>query len=162
MPRVFIGIGSNIDRERNVRAAVGRLKETGTGIVISPVYESRAYGFEGGNFYNLAIGMETDIPPESLTGILRDIEDGQGRLRDGPKYSSRTLDLDLLIYGDLVRHDETLNVPRRDIMSCSFVLRPLADIAGEFRHPESGARIIDIWRAFDRPDQELWKVEFEL
>ena len=162
MPKVYIGIGSNIDRETNVRAAVTRLQALGTGMRVSPVYESAAYGFEGENFYNLAVGLDTELPPDALTAALRDIEDAHGRLRDRPKYSSRTLDLDLLIYGDLVRHDDAVNVPRRDITRCAFVLRPLADIAGEVSHPETGEKIIDLWRAFDRPDQPLWPADFDI
>lgn len=162
MPRVYIGVGSNINRDTNIRSAVVRLGELGWDLQVSPVYESKAYGFTGDNFYNLAVGMETELPPEALTDSLREIEDAHGRRRGEPKYSSRTLDLDLLVYGGLVRHDDILNVPRRDITGCAFVLRPLADIAGDLVHPETGEKIAAIWRAFDRPDQALWQVDIDL
>jgi 2-amino-4-hydroxy-6-hydroxymethyldihydropteridine diphosphokinase len=141
---------------------MSELKRLGTGIKISPVYESRAYGFSGDNFYNLAVGLDTDLVPGVLTGKLRDIEDRHGRLRHLPRYSSRTLDLDLLLYGDMICHDANLDVPRRDIMSCAVVLKPLAEIAGELRHPEAGVLLREIWEAFERPGQDIWAVEFEL
>jgi 2-amino-4-hydroxy-6-hydroxymethyldihydropteridine diphosphokinase len=138
------------------------LNHLGAGIVISTVYESRAYGFIGDNFYNLAVGLDTELAPAVLAGLLREIEDRHGRARNLPRFSPRTLDLDLLLYGDMVCHDEDLNVPRRDIMTCAFVLKPLTEIAGEIRHPESGLRIREIWEAFDRPDQDIWPVEFSV
>lgn len=160
MARAYIGIGSNVERESNIRAGISRLKELGSGLTISSVYESCAYGFDGDNFYNLVIGMETDVSPTTLAGLLREIEDEHGRTRNEPRYSSRTLDLDLLLYDDLIFHDDTLHLPREDILTCAFVLGPLAEIAGDIRHPESDIRISEIWKSFDRPEQKIWAVEF--
>ncbi len=160
MPSAYIGIGSNIARDTNIRAGLKALRQLGSVMVISTVYESKAFGFDGDNFYNLAVALETDIDAPTLNAMLHAIEQKHGRERKVPRFSSRTLDLDLLLYGDMVRHDAVLDVPRGDITTCAFVLRPLAEIAGQLHHPESGIRISDIWAAFDRPEQQTWPVAF--
>lgn len=160
MPSAYVGIGSNIDRDTNIRSGLSALKQLGCAMVTSTVYESKAFGFDGDNFYNLAVALETDIDAPVLNAMLRDIEQNHGRERNVPRFSSRTLDLDLLMYGDMIRHDAVLDVPRGDIMTCAFVLRPLAEIAGQLQHPESGIRISEIWARFDRPEQQTWPVEF--
>jgi len=161
MIRAFISIGSNINREDNIRSGVACLKRLGDKLQFSRVYESRAYGFEGDNFYNLVVGMETGLAPDMLTDRLREIEDMHERKRDVPKFSSRTLDLDLLLYGAMVRHDAGIHIPRRDIMKFPFVLKPLSEIAGDIRHPESGRLISEIWQSFDCTEEDIWPVEFD-
>lgn len=161
MVNACIGVGSNVDRDHNIRSGIMALRELGVPMRVSSVYESRAWGFEGDNFYNLAVQLETDIAADTLAERLREIENRHGRTRDVPRFSARTLDLDLLLYGDLVRHDSSVDVPRKDILTCAFVLRPLAEIAGSLQHPESGLTISAIWAAFDRPDQQTWPVEFK-
>jgi 2-amino-4-hydroxy-6-hydroxymethyldihydropteridine diphosphokinase len=161
MTVAYIGIGSNVDRNANIRSGLKALAQLGSPMVVSTVYESKAFGFDGDNFYNLAVAIDTAIDAPTLNTILHGIEQQHGRARDVPRFSSRTLDLDLLLYGDLVRHDAVLDVPRSDIVSCAFVLRPLADIAGPLQHPESGIRIDALWAAFDRTDQQTWPVELE-
>jgi 2-amino-4-hydroxy-6-hydroxymethyldihydropteridine diphosphokinase len=136
------------------------LQHLGTLERVSAVYESKAYGFAGDNFYNLAVRLATELAPGVLVLRLREIEDRHGRSRHVPRYSPRTLDLDLLLYGDMICHDATLDVPRRDILTCAFVLRPLADIAGDCVHPETGMRLREIWDKFNRPDQETWPAPF--
>lgn len=160
MPRAYIGVGSNIDRETNIRSGMQELQALGSVDRVSPVYESKAYGFEGENFYNLAVCLATDLVPAILVERLRHIEDRHGRARQVPRYSSRTLDLDLLLYGDMVCHDDKLDIPRKDILTCAFVLRPLADIAGACRHPEKGITLREIWAGFNRPGQDIWTVPF--
>ena len=131
----------------------------GSSLAISTVFESKAYGFDGENFYNLVIGMDTELSAHILNSKLRGIEEQHGRVRNLPRFTSRTLDLDLLIYGDLVIHDQELVVPRDDILTYAFVLKPLAEIAGEFRHPETGMLIRDTWNSFEQGEQDLWPVE---
>ncbi|MEX2525232.1 MAG: 2-amino-4-hydroxy-6-hydroxymethyldihydropteridine diphosphokinase [Gammaproteobacteria bacterium] len=159
MPRVFVGIGSNIDREASIRIGVGVLRDLFGELLVSGVYESPAYGFDGDNFYNLVVAFETDLSPEALTRELHRIEDHLGRDRKTPRFSSRILDLDLLLYGDMIRHEEGLDIPREDILKYAFVLRPLAEIAGGMKHPESGETFESLWQAFERTDQELWPVQ---
>lgn len=161
MVRAYIGIGSNVDRDVNIRSGLRALAALGSAMLVSSVYESRAYGFAGDDFYNLAVALDTDLDAEILCDRLRHIEQQHGRQRNVPRFSSRTLDLDLLLYGDMVRHDELVDVPRRDILSCAFVLGPLAEIAGTLQHPESGIRIGELWQAFDRTDQRIWPVIFD-
>jgi 2-amino-4-hydroxy-6-hydroxymethyldihydropteridine diphosphokinase len=161
MSRAFIGIASNIDREKNIRSGLDQLSELGAIMAMSGVYENKAVGFIGDNFYNLAIKLGTELPVLELNRLLREIEDRHGRLRDVPRFSDRTLDLDLLIYDELVRHDDELDIPRQDILTYAFVLKPLAEIAAEVKHPESGLKLADIWESFDQSDQELWPVIFD-
>ncbi len=160
MIRAFISVGSNVDREHNIRSGVARLKQLGGRFQLSTVYESKAYGFDGDNFYNLVAGMETELEPDVLLAKLHEIEDLHDRRRDVPKFSPRTLDLDLLLYGSMVSHDSGLNVPRRDIMKFPFVLKPLAEIAEDIRHPESGRLIREICESSGYTQQDIWPVAF--
>lgn len=145
MARVYVGIGSNIERERHIRAAVAALRARLGALQLSGVYESQPIGFEGDNFYNLVAAGDTDEPPETVVAILHDIEQRQGRRRTDTRFASRTLDLDLLLYDDLVRHDGTVDVPRREILDYAFVLQPLADIAPDQVHPETGRTLGAHW-----------------
>ncbi len=161
MPRVYVGIGSNIDKEENIRGAVRELTAHYGPLTLSPVYESEALGFEGENFYNLVAGFDTSRSTQEIKKLLSQIESRFGRLRQNKRFSSRTLDLDLLLYGDMVRHDDMANLPHPDIQRYAFVLRPLADIAPDLRHPETGLTCTRMWQQFDRGKQEMWKTDFD-
>lgn len=158
MARVYVSIGSNIDRERNIAAALASLREQFGELQQSTVYETEAVGFEGDPFYNLVVGFDTALAPRELARLLRDIEDRHGRQRNGGKFSARTLDLDLLLYDDLVLDEPDLKLPRAEILEYAFVLRPLAEIAGQRRHPLSGFSFADLWGAFDPTAQPMWPV----
>lgn len=158
MARIFVGVGSNVDRERNIAGGLDALADAFGPLTVSTVYESEAVGFRGDNFYNLVVGFDSDASPEAVSAELRTIEDRFGRRRGGPHFAARTLDLDLLLYNDLVRNDGIIDVPREDVTRYAFVLRPLAEIAGGLRHPVSGIRFADLWAAFDRSSQPLWPV----
>jgi len=129
-------------------------------LTLSSVYESPPVGFEGDHFYNLAAGFDTDIPVEQLTTELHGIERSQGRARTGERFGPRTLDLDLLLYGDLIRHDHTVDVPRREILDYAFVLLPLAEIAPEQLHPEIGKAFGTLVNHFTIGKSEISRVEF--
>jgi len=148
MPRVYVSIGSNIDREKNIRGAVRVLRERYGKLALSRVYETPAEGFDGDAFYNLVAGFDTDEPVEQLHQALSAIEAAHGRTRTGPRFGPRTLDLDLLLYGDLVRHESGVDLPRDEIRTYAFVLGPLAEIAPDQRHPETGARLGELWEKF--------------
>jgi 2-amino-4-hydroxy-6-hydroxymethyldihydropteridine diphosphokinase len=156
MARVYIGVGSNVDPEANIRQGIQLLRRAFGDLIVSPVYESPAVGFAGDNFYNLVVGFDTVLDPKALIQALHTIEIHCGRERGkAARLSPRTLDLDLLLYGDWVLHEEKLELPRRDILEYAFVLRPLADIAGDLLHPVSGQRIEDLWQRFERNAQPL-------
>lgn len=148
MPRVWVSVGSNIDRERHIRAALDDLRGLFGELVVSPVYETQAVGFSGDAFYNLVVGFDSELPPGRLHGLLRAIEARHGRERTGERFSSRTLDLDLLTYGDAVTEEGGKALPRDEILRYAFVLAPLADVAGDQRHPQLGESYRDLWERF--------------
>lgn len=159
MAKVYVGIGSNIEPSRHVRAALADLRRTFGRLEVSPVYQTEAVGFAGEDFLNLVVGFETDADPEALNILLREIEDRNGRRRGPERYASRTLDLDLLLYDDLVAADPAMNLPRDEILRFAFVLKPLADIAGERRHPTDGRTFNELWAGMAGQAPSLTTVE---
>lgn len=161
MARVYLSIGSNIQREQHIRAGVQALLRHYGELQLSSVYESAAVGFEGENFYNLVAAIDTDETVQQVAQVLRQIEDAQGRTREGPRFSSRTLDIDILLYDDLVLNEGKLVLPRDEINKNAFVLWPLAEIAANLRHPILHKSYAELWAAFDKDSQPLWPVPFE-
>lgn len=160
MTTVYVSIGSNIDRERNIRGGVAALRERFGGLRLSTVYESEAVGFQGDPFFNLVASFETEVGPDAVVAALRAIEDRFGRVRSGPRFSSRTLDIDLLLYGDAV-FDEPVVIPRKEITRNAFVLLPLAELAPDAVHPTVGKTYAAMWDAFHKDSQPLWPVAFD-
>lgn len=161
MATIYISLGSNIDREQNTRSGVQALRDAFGKLELSSVYESEAVGFEGDAFYNMVIACSVDIPVLQVNQVLRDIEDTYGRDRSGPKFSSRTLDLDLLLYDDLVIEQDGLVLPRGEILNNAFVLWPLAEIAPDLVHPVAGKRYAELWHEFDKSRESLHPIEFD-
>lgn len=159
MPRIWLSLGSNEARERSLRGAVRMLREAFGPLVLSTVYESAAVGFVGEPFLNLVAGVDTDWPVEAVQRRLREIEDAHGRVRGGDRFCPRTLDIDLLTYGDLVRPD--LDLPRTEITRHAFVLGPLAEVAPDERHPVLGRSYAELWADFERAAQPLSPVGLE-
>ncbi|MFQ5488121.1 MAG: 2-amino-4-hydroxy-6-hydroxymethyldihydropteridine diphosphokinase [Gammaproteobacteria bacterium] len=162
MPRVYVSIGSNIEREANIRAAVQGLRERYGGLVLSSVYESEAVGFKGEDFYNLVAAFDSEEAVSEIGDFLRGLEQRRGRRRGGARFASRTLDMDLLLYGDQVLEEGRIRLPRDEITACAFVLCPLAEIAGSERHPVSGLCYEALWREFDKRGQRLAPVSLVL
>lgn len=159
MARVYVSLGSNIDRERHIASALELLTEAFGPLDQSSVFESEAVGFDSPAFYNLVVGFDTDEEPRAVQRVLRRIEEQNARVRTG-RLSARTLDLDLLLYDDRVVDEEGLRLPRNDIIRYAFVLGPLAEIAGDERHPVTGERYAQMWSAFDDSGQQLTRIEW--
>lgn len=159
MPKVYISIGSNIEPAKHIRIGVECLRREFGEVALSPVYESEAVGFAGDNFYNLVAAFETERDVYRVNRALRQIEDDNGRQRGPDKFAPRTLDMDLILYGDLCIKESGLSLPRDEILKYAFVLRPLADIAGGEKHPQTGQRYAELWAAFDDKAQALWPVQ---
>lgn len=162
MSQVYVSVGSNINKEQNIRAGIHALKAQFETIICSSIYESESVGFEGDNFYNLVIGFTTDKTPHQVSEILKEIENQNGRDRSGPKFSSRTLDIDLLLYDDLTLNDGVIEIPRDEITKNAFVLWPLAEIAPDLNHPQLQQSYSKMWEAFDQQSQPLWAIENSL
>ena len=145
MTQVAVGIGSNIDREMNVRQAVKSLSHEFGSLSCSPVYESEASGFSGPPFYNLVATFETAMDVLAVCAKIRAIEIFQGRQLGNGRAGSRTLDIDLLLYGDSILYDIDLDVPRREIIDHAYILKPLADLLPEMSHPVTGEPFGQTW-----------------
>ncbi len=153
MTKVFVSIGSNLERERHIPQALEELEKAFGPLQVSSIYESEAEGFEGPPFHNLVAAFETGLPVEKVYETLKEIEQRHGRGPGSRKFASRTLDLDLILYGDLILKDPADGrqlLPRGDILRYAFVLEPLAEIAPERRHPVLGKTYRELWRSFDR------------
>lgn len=154
--KVYVSIGSNIDREKHIGAALAAMENLYGSLQLSAVYESAAVGFESFPFYNLVAGFESDIPPLTIQQQLHEIEDQHERVRS-VNLVARTLDLDLLLYGDEVIDSGRLHIPRDDITRYAFVLCPLAELASDSKHPENGIDYQTLWDDFEG-DKSLTRV----
>ncbi|MGH8475894.1 MAG: 2-amino-4-hydroxy-6-hydroxymethyldihydropteridine diphosphokinase [Methylococcales bacterium] len=150
MPKIHLSMGSNIDRETHISSALRELGELFGELAISSVYETLAVGFEGPPFFNLVVSFQSDEPLLELAKALREIEIRHGRAQKCAKFTDRTLDLDILLYGDLIFKDDKFQIPRDDIMRYAFVLEPLAEIAPNERHPVTRERYLELWKEFDK------------
>jgi 2-amino-4-hydroxy-6-hydroxymethyldihydropteridine diphosphokinase len=154
MPRVWVSVGSNIEREKHTRAALDDLRALFGKLIVSPLYEAGAVGFEGDAFFNLVVGFDTELPPSRLHGLMREIEARHGRERGSEKFAARTLDLDLLTYGREVTDEGGKRLPRDEIIHYAFVLAPLADVAGDELHPQLGETYRSLWEKFYPDDAQ--------
>jgi len=147
--RVYVSIGSNVDREHNIPGGLQALYRRFGPLAVSTVYECPAVGFEGEDFYNLVVGFDSEEPIADVHAALHEIEDRYGRDRSKPKFSPRTLDLDLLLYGDRIWREGRLVLPRPEIDRVAFVLGPLAELAGDRLHPVHDVPFTALWARFD-------------
>jgi 2-amino-4-hydroxy-6-hydroxymethyldihydropteridine diphosphokinase len=155
MSTAWLGLGSNVNAETNIRAGIRELEEKFSSVHLSPAYTSTSVGFEGDDFINLVARVETDIHPMELRHYLRDLEDRYGRKRDVPKFSDRSLDIDILLYDDLVLLSPVLEIPRAEILKFSHVLKPLADLEPELMHPTELRSMSEIWKSLGLKDDYL-------
>ena len=145
MTEIFVSVGSNVDRERHILLSLELLRARFGELHRSSVYESPSVGFDGDPFFNLVVAFSTHAEPRQIVSALRDIEGRCGRDRSEKRFGPRTMDLDLLLVGDRVADDEGIVLPHEEISSRAFVLCPLAEIAGQRKHPVSGATLAEMW-----------------
>ena len=155
--KVYLGIGSNIDRSKAISTALTLLEQAFGKLDISPTFESEAVGFSGDNFYNLVVSFTTSVSLTDIIKIYKNIEDDAGRNRSDPKFSARTIDIDPLMYGDLIC-DSPVQLPRDEILKNAYVLWPLAIMAADEKHPETGLSFSEHWKRYDKK-QKLWQVD---
>ncbi len=155
MSTAWLGLGSNVNAESHIRAGIAALRQTFGDIGLSPAYASTAVGFDGDDFINLVARVETDMQPIELRQYLRDLEDCYGRQRDVPKFSDRTLDIDILFFDDLVLLSPILEIPRAEILKFAHVLKPLTDLEPDLVHPSELRSMADIWQSSGLDDNCL-------
>lgn len=152
MSIAWLGLGSNVNAETHIRAGIGELEKDFQSVTLSPVYTSTSVGFDGDDFINLVARVETEMHPMELREYLRDMEDRFGRKRDVAKFSDRSLDIDILLYDDLVLLSPVLEIPRAEILKFSHVLKPLADLEPDLIHPTELRSMTEIWQASGMDD----------
>jgi len=160
MAQVYVSIGSNQQREYYILSCLDALADSFGELQLSSVFESEAVGFTGDNFYNMVVGFGTTLGVADLSRALKAIEDANGRTRTGPKFSGRTLDIDILTYDQRTGDCEGVSLPRDEILKNAFVLWPLAQIAPQALHPVTGQSYAELWQGYDRSRQVLWPVAF--
>lgn len=156
--KAYLGLGSNIDARRNITSAIDALKKQFGEVDLSPVYRCPAVGFEGDDFINLVAGIETRMTPLELDAFLHELENAHGRDRSAPRWSSRTLDIDVLLYGDLWLISPALELPRKEILTTAHVLKPLAELAPDLLHPVERKSIAELWARFPQKEAKLQPV----
>ena len=159
MSTAYLGLGSNVDAHAHIAAGIAALREAFSTLRLSPAYLSTSVGFDGADFINLVAEIETELQPTELKNFLNDLEDRQGRLRNVPKFSDRTLDIDILLYDDLYLLSPVLKIPRTEIMKFAHVLKPLADLAPGLVHPVFRKTIAEIWRDYPGDRNALREIE---
>lgn len=159
MVSVYVAVGSNVDPERNLAIAGRELRREFPDVRFSPWYRNHAVGFVGADFINYVAGFTTELPIEEVIARLHAIETLCGRPRDAPRWAPRTMDLDVLLYGDVVCDTPRLKLPRPDLLKRAFMLGPLAALAPDLAHPTEKLTIGELWQRFDRAAHPLIEVQ---
>ena len=159
---VFLSLGSNIDPEKNLKYACRELKKAFGNIQISSVYRNKPIGFEGNDFLNMVVKVKSTFNPNEMLDFIRGLEAATGRDIGIGAFDSRTLDIDMLLFGSLVRPEKPFKIPRNDIELYSFVLCPLAEIEPDGIHPITGKTFKDLWESFDQAEHPLSKASLEV
>ena len=158
MDIVYIGVGSNVDREKYTRIAIDELLLLDSELKVSPIYECEPIGFESDPFYNFVIELRTSLNLTEFSHALREVEFKWGRKSEAKKYEDRCLDLDVLLFGELVSHHSPV-IPREDIFKYPFVIQPLYDLNPDLVIPNDGRKVKDIWQTMESFDS-LSQVNF--
>lgn len=159
--KVFVAAGSNIDPLRHLRAALAGLEQSYAPLDISPAYRNKAVGFQGDDFVNLVVGFGTTDSLEQVRARLQRIEADCGRPREAPKWAPRSMDLDILLFGNELRNEPGLVLPRPDLVKRPYMLKPMADIAPDVEHPTLQRTMRSLWEAFDGKDHAMTVVHLD-
>jgi 2-amino-4-hydroxy-6-hydroxymethyldihydropteridine diphosphokinase len=167
MTDVFVAAGSNIEPIKNLKLALVELERSEGSLRVSPAYRNKAVGFEGDDFVNLVVGFNTKDSLEQVRSRLQQIEADCGRPLDAPKWAPRSMDLDILLFGDEVRSEPGpstslrtgLVLPRPDLVKRPYMLKPICDIAPNLKHPTLHRTMRELWEAFEGKDHEMTVVE---
>ena len=144
MITTYIGVGTNVERKKHVEAAIVELSKLSQHVKLSTIYECEPVGFDSHAFYNLVIELQTSMSLQELSQSLRQIETIWGREEFAEKYQDRSLDLDILLFGDEVR-DSAPQLPRHDIFKYPFVIQPLYELCPDLRIPSDGRTVRQVW-----------------
>jgi 2-amino-4-hydroxy-6-hydroxymethyldihydropteridine diphosphokinase len=161
METLTLSLGSNLDAGHHIDKALTALARRFGDLRLSSVYESKAVGFSGGNFLNMVVAVQTDAELAVISLFLKALENQHGRTSDQQRFSSRTLDIDILSYGSRVGRFDGMQLPRPEITENAYVLWPLAEVCGALVDPHSGQSYADLWQAYDKSRQDLWKIDFQ-
>jgi 2-amino-4-hydroxy-6-hydroxymethyldihydropteridine diphosphokinase len=155
---VYVAAGSNIEPRKNLARAVAALERAFPGVRFSPWYENQAAGFSGDDFINLVAGFSTELPLTEVLARLHAIETECGRPRGAPRWAPRSMDLDVLLFGQTVCDEASVKLPRPDLTKRAYMLGPLAALAPEVVHPTAGVTIGELWRRFDQAAHPLRQI----
>lgn len=161
MAHVYVAIGSNVDPQKNIYKAAKELARLFPGARFSSWYRNRAVGFEGDDFINGVVGFATDAALSEVIESLHAVEALCGRPRNAPRWAPRSMDLDVLLYGNAVCAEPSMTLPRPDLVKRPYMLGPLAEIAPEVVHPTAGLTIGELWQRFDRHAHPMDRIPFE-
>lgn len=158
MSDVFVAAGSNVQPDLNLRRALDALQRIYAPLTISPAYRNKAVGFEGADFINLVVGFTTADSLVEVRNKLQSVEALCGRAPDAPKWAPRSMDLDILLYDDVVSDEPGYLLPRPDLVKRPYMLKPMADIAPDRNHPVLQRTMQELWEAFDQAGHEMKEV----
>ena len=156
-PTVLVAAGSNVAPLANLRRALAVLDRHFAPLRVSSAYANPAFGFAGDEFVNLAVGFVTSLGVADVQERLHEAEAACGRPRDAPKWAPRTMDLDLLLFGDLVCTRPGLTLPRPDMLRRVYMLGPAAEIAPEFVHPVAERTLSSLWQELREREPPQWR-----
>lgn len=157
-----MAIGSNVEPETHVRQAALALRQLFPDCAFSACYRNPAFGFQGADFVNAVAGFCTALAIDALLAQLRAIETRCGRGAADPRWGPRAIDLDLLLYGQVVGSGNGCTLPRPDLVRRAYMLGPLAQLAPQCRYPPSGPTIAELWARYPGAGQALRRIELDL
>ena len=152
MTDVYVAVGGNVEPLKYLERALGLLERRFGDIAVSPAYRNAAVGFAGEDFVNLVVKLRSDEPVEAVRAALQEIETACDRPRDAPKWARRTMDLDILLYGEAVRSEPGLTLPRPDLVRRPYMLKPIADLAPTLVHPTLNKPMRELWETLERAE----------